>query len=275
MTSTPAGQPVTPATRTSNSYYEDLGDNRYRSTLHAQGAWADDHQHMSPVAGLLVDALENCSPRPSLMFSRIAFDILGTIPGGEISVEAKVLRPGRTIELVQAEMIAGSRPVVRATGWRLETSDTRAIAASDLGSIPGPESAEPFDNNSVWPGGFIRSVELRRVGTPRPGSSTVWLRARVPLLSDRETSVLAGVFGLVDTANRVAVRVDPSEVLFPNTDLTVHLFRQPAGDWLGLQTQVSFGPDGIGLTEAVLHDLEGPFGRSAQTLTLRILPSRP
>ena len=61
-------------------------------------------------------------------------------------------------------------------------------------------------------------------------------------------------------------------MLFPNTDLTVHLFRQPTGDWLGLDTDVSFGPDGIGLTASVLHDERGPIGRAAQTLTLRRQP---
>jgi hypothetical protein len=32
---------------------------------------------------------------------------------------------------------------------------------------------------------------------------------------------------------------------------------------------VSFGSDGIGLTSTVLHDLEGPFGRAEQILTIR------
>ncbi|MEG1157701.1 MAG: thioesterase family protein, partial [Acinetobacter sp.] len=30
-----------------------------------------------------------------------------------------------------------------------------------------------------------------------------------------------------------------------------------------------YGDDGIGLTSAVLHDEQGPFGRSEQILTLR------
>jgi hypothetical protein len=47
------------------------------------------------------------------------------------------------------------------------------------------------------------------------------------------------------------------------------MYRQPAGDWLGLDNSVSFGSDGIGLTSSVLHDLQGPFGRAEQILTLR------
>ena len=60
--------------------------------------------------------------------------------------------------------------------------------------------------------------------------------------------------------------------MFPNLDLTVHLFRQPAGGWLGLDTTVSFGPAGQGLTSSVLHDEQGPLGSVQQTLTVRPLP---
>jgi hypothetical protein len=69
--------------------------------------------------------------------------------------------------------------------------------------------------------------------------------------------------------NGVAVRTDPGSVAFPNTDLTIHLFRHPHGEWLGLDVEVSFGPDGAGVTSAALHDEAGPFGRSLQVVTIR------
>ena len=226
---------------------------------------------MAPVAALLTHELDTCAPREDLALSRVVFDILGRIPGGEVAVAARVIRAGRTIELVEAEMTAGGRAVVRATAWRLALSDTAAVAATDLAVLPGPAEAEAFDMAAIWPGGFIRSVEARLLGVHTPGRSTMWLRSRVDIARDRPASEQAGLIGLIDTANGVAVRAKPGEVLFPNTDLTVHLFRRPTGAWLGLQTEVSFGPDGRGLTSAVLHDLDGPFGRSAQTLTVRVV----
>ena len=260
-----SNQPDPPST-----YYRQLDSGRYLSTEQAQGAWSGDEQHMAPVSALLTHALDTCSPRTDLVLSRVAFDILGRIPAGEVAVTAKVLRPGRTIELVEAEMTAGSRTVVRATAWRLALSDTATVAATDLSPIAGPEAAERFDMSAIWPGGFIRSVEARALGERAPGRSTVWLRSRVGIVDGVPTSEQAGLIGLIDTANGVAVRAQPGDVLFPNTDLTVHLFRRPTGVWLGLETEVSFGPDGLGLTSAVLHDLAGPFGRSAQTLTVRL-----
>ena len=39
--------------------------------------------------------------------------------------------------------------------------------------------------------------------------------------------------------------------------------------WVGFDTQVAFGPTGLGLTSSVLHDIEGPVGRAQQMLTVR------
>ncbi len=261
---------MTSAPSIPHAYYLPLGGHRYLSTEHAQGAWSTGQQHMAPVSGLITHVLENCSPRDDLAMSRVAFDILGTIPSGPVEVTARVVRPGRTIELLEAEMSAGGRPVVRAVAWRLAVSDTSTIAAAGFGRIPGPDGAPRFDMAAIWPGGYIRSLDIRRLDGHEPGRSTVWARSGPVLLEGHSTSDLARFFGVIDIANGVAARAAPGELTFPNTDLTVHLFRQPTGAWVGLDTEVSFGSDGIGLTSSVLHDLDGPVGRSAQTITLRL-----
>ena len=104
-----------------------------------------------------------------------------------------------------------------------------------------------------------------------PGSGTVWLHTEHPLTDRKDSSDLARLVGLVDTANGIAARVPPGKgsYAFPNLDLQVHMYRRPEGEWLGLDNEVSFGTDGIGLTSTVLHDLTGPFGRAEQILTLR------
>lgn len=259
----PTAVPAPPA------YYERLGPARFRSTANAQGAWGHDQQHMAPISGLLTQAIEECSPRDDLMISRIAFDILGVITMGPVDVEARVIRPGRTIELVEAEMSVDGRVVVRATAWRLAVSDTAAIAGSDVPPMPGPDKGEPWQGTGIWDGGFIRTLQFRVLPGWRPGRGRVWLASDTGLVADEESSPLARYLRLVDTANGIAVRADPATLLFPNTDLTVHLVREPVGDWVGLDTTVSFGADGVGLTASVLHDVAGPVGRAAQTLTLR------
>lgn len=254
-----------------HAYYQMLGPGRFRSTVHAQGAWATDHQHMAPVSGLLVRAIERCEPREDLILSRVAFDILGVIPAGEVEVAARIIRPGRTIELVESEMSAGGRVVVRATAWRLAITDTSAVAGGSIDPLPGPEEGLPWQGSAIWQGGFIRSLDFRVLPGWQPGRGRAWIRTDVDLVAGEPSSRLARFAGLVDTANGIAVRADPTTMLFPNTDLTVHLVREPIGPWIGLDTAVTFGPDGVGLTASVLHDISGPVGRAAQTLTLRPL----
>lgn len=254
------------------AYYVALPDGRFRSTVHAQGAWSPDHQHMGPVSGLLVHAIEQCAPRDDLMLARVSFDILGVIQRGEVEVTASVARPGRTVELVEATFTAGGRTAVRAHAWRLLRSPTTEIAGTALTSIPGPDAATPWDGSETWSGGFIRSLEIRVLPGWRPGRGQVWLRSRVGLVEATAVSDLSRLFAVTDTMNGVAVRQSPDEVAFPNTDLTVHVFREPVGEWLGLDVEVTFGASGVGMTSAVLHDVDGPYGRALQILTVRPLP---
>ena len=255
------------------SYYRALGADSFESTSHTQGAWNDHEQHMAPVAGLLAYALENFSPREEMRLARISYDILGVIPRGSFDVRTKVLRPGRTIELLEAELIAEGRTAVRATAWRLATGSTAEVAAVEDARMPGPDGLAADRGLTKWPGNFIGSLEFRPVPGLRPGRGQVWIRTPHDLVDGEPASDLARLVGLVDTANGIAARVPPGadSYIFPNVDLQIHLHRQPRGEWLGLDTRVTFGADGIGLTSSVLHDLEGPFGRSEQILTVRRL----
>ena len=94
------------------------------------------------------------------------------------------------------------------------------------------------------------------------------MRTPVPLVEGREVGRLAATVGLLDIANGMTVRADPQAVAFPNLDLTAHLVAAP-GARVGLDTRVTFGADGLGLTHSVVHDETGPIGTSSQTLTVR------
>lgn len=224
---------------------------------------------MGPISGLLTHAIESCSPREDLALARVSFDILGVIHLDEVTAAAEVSRPGRTVELLEATLSERGRAVVRAHAWRLLRSDTTSLAAVAAAPMPGPDQGALWDGSQTWAGGFIRSLEIRVLPGWRPGNGRVWVRPTVPILDSVATADLPRFLGLVDTMNGVAVRADPETVAFPNTDLTIHLFRHPHGDWLGLDVEVTFGPDGVGMTSAVLHDETGPFGRALQILTVR------
>ncbi|EPR75519.1 TesB-like acyl-CoA thioesterase 5 [Leifsonia rubra CMS 76R] len=260
-------------TSPAQSYYVRHDDTHFESTIHAQGAWNPHEQHMAPVAGVLAHVLEGFEARPGARIARISYEILGLIPAGEFEIVTSMVRPGRTIELVQAEFVAGGRVAVRASAWRLQVSDTTEVAGIVDERMPDPGHASAPVGFSQWPGGYIRSIEARALPDHAAGRGRAWLRTPIPLLSAEPVSEFARLVGLVDTSNGIATRVKPGEggYAFPNVDLQIHLYRMPAGEWLGLQNAVNFGADGVGLTSTVLHDAAGPFGRAEQILTLRKL----
>lgn len=258
----------------SDAFYTRLGENLFGPTLHVQGAWRDDEQHMAPVSGILAHAIDLHEPREEMQLARISYDILGMIPARPSTIQVRTSRPGRTIELVEATMSVDGRVVVRAEAWRLARHDSTPVAGVELEAMPGPDDFAEWQGTHVWPGGYIADLEFRADPERRPGRARVWLRSRRALVEGEECSPVADLVRLVDTANGIAVRASPTEWMFPNVDLTIHLFREPVRGWVGFDTRVTMGPTGIGLTSTTLHDGEGPVGRAEQILTVREMPAR-
>ena len=240
-----------------SSYYLRLPDGRYQPTLHVQGAWNDHEQHMGPVSGLIAHAIDQHEPRAEMLLARICYEILGVIPAEPTSVTVETIRPGRTIELVEATLVAEERPVVRARAWRIARGDTASVAGGLPEPLPPPDTFAPWDGRAVWSGGYIASLDMRGHPQNSPGRGRGWIHPGVPLVEGVEVSPTAAYLGLVDTANGIAVREDPRSWMFPNVDLTVHLIREPVAGWVGFDTTVVFGSDGLGVTSSTLYDVEG------------------
>ncbi len=255
------------------AFFQRLDTGAFRATEHVGGAWDTATQHVAPALGLMVHVVEGDRRRrrdDDVVVSRLSYDILGTMPVDVVDVEVEVVRPGRTIELVEARLSHADRVVVRLRAWLLQPGETGHLAASALPRIPPVDDTPVWDGTTVWPGGFIGSVDVRR-HLHEPGRGTFWVRSRVPLLADEEVSPLAALASLVDIANGMVVRAEPREVAFPNVDMTAHLLRSPRGGWTGFDTTVSFGAGGLGITSTVLHDQDGPLGTMSQALTVRPL----
>lgn len=260
------------------AYFERTGPTTFAATEHTGGAWALDEQHIAPALGLLAHVVETDrdqrrqeSREHSLPITRLSYDILGTLPVAEVDTTVTVQRPGRTIELVEATLGHGGRPAVILRAWLLQTRDTTPVAGSTKARIPSPDATPAWDPTTVWPGGFIRTAHVRRAQT-EPGRAHFWVRTDEPLVADEPVSPTPAAVGLLDIANGMTVREDPSTVAFPNVDLTAHLVRPPRPGWLGFDTSVTFGDNGIGLTSSVLHDEDGPLGTLNQILTVRPVP---
>lgn len=253
------------------AYFERLDDSRFRATEAVGGAWDPTEQHIAPALGLLVHLVEadrDARRGDGRVVARLSYDILGTVPVDVVDTDVRVLRPGRTVELVEARLIHRARAVVSLRAWLMRPYDTDRLASSGFPPLAPPDEMPPWDPTTVWAGGFIASAEVRR-RQQQPGRASYWVRSPVVLLDGEPVSRLASAARLFDIANGMTVLASPEEVFFPNVDVTVHLFGDVAGEWLGFDTTVSFGPRGLGLTSSVLHDVHGPIGTVAQSLTVR------
>lgn len=244
----------------------------YRSEIHAQGAWNPHEQHMAPATGIISTELERFNARTDMRLARISLDIFGLISFGEFTITTRMIRAGKTIELIEAEMRANGRTCVVARAWRMLMQDTTEIAGLEDASIENPDSLEIWHGMKKWPGGFIATTETRSNQAHRAGKGIVWIKTFCEMVAGEVTSDFVRHMGMIDTANGMVPRQEPvSNWAFPNLDLQIHMHRLPQGKWLGIEAVQQFGTDGIGLTSAILHDIYGPYARSEQIVTLRPL----
>jgi hypothetical protein len=243
-----------------DSFYVPLGDDRFSSTVHTTGPWDPRSQHGGPPSALLGRAVERCAPRDDVM-------LLGPVPVGELEVRARLTRPGRSVELVEAVMSAGGRDCARAQAWRVKRTQGAAIPSRHAAAPPRPDTAISGPPPG-WVDGYLSAVEWRfaRGGLGEGGPATAWTRLRHPLVPDEQPSPLQRVLAVADSGNGISAELDVSQWYFINPELTVHLHREAVGEWICLDAQTTVSEGGVGLATSVLSDADGPVAVGAQSL---------
>ncbi|HEU5034014.1 MAG TPA: thioesterase family protein [Mycobacteriales bacterium] len=256
----------------SDAFFLPLGDGRFAATEHTSGPWDPRLQHAGPPSALLARAIEQePGPWPAVV-TRVTVDLLGPVPVAELSLRSEVLRSGRSVELVRAELASDGRVAARATGWRIRR------VALDLPPLPpehddaaGPVPPFPAAETPLPPafgGGYLAAMEWRQAGGSwaGPGPATVWGRMRLPLVPDEEPTGLQRVMAIADSGNGVSHVLPLGEWFFINPDLTVHVAAEPRGQWICLDAATRVDPHGFGLATSRLFDRDQLVARGAQTL---------
>lgn len=146
---------------------------RFRPNPETGGSWNKQEQHIAPVVGLISHLIltdrDERHGDSALRMSRLSCDILGVIPIEPFDVEIRVVRPGRTIELVEAVLTHGGRPAVSARAWLTKEFDTDDIAGSTVPRIPSVDELPSWDMEDTWDGAFVETLDVRRQSSG-PGS---------------------------------------------------------------------------------------------------------
>jgi hypothetical protein len=262
-----------PGAALSEPIFRREGD-RFVPTGHARGPWDPGAQHGGAPAALLAEAIARTPPGEEMLVARLTYDFLGPVGFVPLRVTTQVVRPGRRFQVVEAELSAGDTPVVRVRAVRLRRGDVALSSGPDAEAVPGGGPDEAADGSfpapaEAEPEGFHRTgMEIRFGGGTSygVGPGLAWFRLARPVVDADPPTPLARVAAAADFGNGVSRLFDFREVLFVNTDLTIHLHREPAGEWVMLDAHTRVEPHGSGLAASTLYDEHGRLGLAAQSL---------
>jgi hypothetical protein len=261
----------------------------YAPTELTRGPWDPDSEHAGPPAALIGREIERLEGGGGRRVGRITYEILRAVPIAPLRVSARVVRPGRSVELVEATLTdAGGEEVIRASAWRLRSAEIEIpdglssergpglIGSSPSTLRPGfapPSYADARPGRFPTTGhdvGYHTAMEYRfvRGDFVERGPAVAWMRMRYPLIPGEAPSPLQRVLVAADSGNGVSATLDWDRYLFINVDLTVHVHRPPAAEWVCLDAITIPEPSGVGIADTALYDERGPIGRAVQTLLI-------
>ena len=223
-----------------------------------------------------------------MLVARITYEFLGPVPleplivagPGRATGAPPPARRGRAALRGRAARAAPARCACGAATSTCRTSRCADGACRSAG--PRTPRARPFPptrGRRAFTAPAWRSAgSTGSYGEPGPATRLVSLRA--PACRRRGArSPLRAVAAAADFGNGVSRVLDFAEHLFVNTDLTVHLHREPAGEWVLLDSRTVADELGVGLAQSVAATTSGarsasPRRRSSWRSAERALAAR-
>lgn len=265
-----------------DSLFIPAADGRVTPTEHARGPWDPRALHGGAPAALIARAFERLEPGAELPIARLGFEFLKPIPFAELEVATEVVRNGRRVQELKAELRVGEETIGRASALRIQAvpeglpdPDRRRDqpGPEQVRALPGPEQGNvvKFALNDTEVNSLATTgMEMSWLTDPWSlGPGQVWMRLRRPVVGGEEATPLLRLVATADFGNGISAELPFDKYLFINADLTIHLWRRPRGEWIGLDAKTVLMDGGVGTAESVLHDSGGPVGRAVQTLVVQ------
>jgi Acyl-CoA thioesterase N-terminal domain/Acyl-CoA thioesterase C-terminal domain len=254
-------------------------------TVLARGPWDPTAMHGGPPAALLARAVESVAGPDGveLPVARLTVELLRPVPLEPLAVTTAVLRTGRRMQVVDVSLtLAGTgTEVVRGRALRIRSAPVPLPYEDPLrgpllvpdgppGSPDGLERGAPLLESDE---AFHRdAIDLRFVegAWDEPGPVAFWGRLLVPLVAGEELTPLQRTMALSDMGNGVSGVVGFDTHVFINPELSVHLWRYPAGEWIAFRSRSHLGAHGVGLAESAIYDRSSRLGAAAQSLFIDV-----
>ncbi|MBW3666235.1 MAG: thioesterase family protein [Actinobacteria bacterium] len=251
----------------------------YESTELAGAGWYQEGQHGGALSALIAGHIESIPTLTPMEIARLTVEIFRVVPLVPLRIETRVVREGKRIQTTEATVYGPDDTLLSmATVQRLRIAklELPPDAEGPPLELTTPDRIEPFSGQG-WgvgePGRVLfhrHAIEVREIhgGFTTKGPGAIWLRLTKPIVAGRGITPAQRAIATADFCNGISRRVEVSDWVFMNSDLTVHLARYPAGEWVALDAESVYSPGGRGVATGSLWDLDGALGRSTQTLYL-------
>lgn len=251
------------------SLFTRLGAHEFRASELTAGPWQHGAMHGGAPSALLAHVAGSMRTLVPMSTARLTFEFARPVPIGVLQVDARILREGKKIQIIDLTLHDSIDQFVHARVLRIRVADVASPTESDAPPMPPP--TEPATHIETLGGAFAETAsEVRFVtgGLRIPGHGFAWQRLLVPVVEDEETITESRVVAAADFTNGVGSIFDAADVAFINPDLTVYIHRRSRGEWIGLDSQSHHAGIGSGVAQSHLYDTESRFGAAFQSLYL-------
>ena len=241
------------------AFYE-ASRSHYVPTDIAVSPWNPNGQSGIALAGLAAYTIGHVPTPAAMHTARISIDIFGVVPRQPVETRARVIREGRRVQLVDAELLVDGRVQARMTALRARIADSPGTENPLAHPLPDPacnHSKLPWVEIHTLTGGF------RQIG---PGAQ--WVKINASVVAGRPLAPLERVAMIADFGSGSAPLVSPKSWTFANLDIAAHLTRLPRGEWLLIDATSESSGNGSGVIHSRLGDSDGMFGHAHQTVFL-------
>lgn len=254
------------------AFFRQTAESEFEPSIATVGPWSPDFQHGGPPSALMTHVLRTYPSSGNFVITRVTIELLSAIPVKPCVIKVEVVRGGKRIELLRGEYLSEGKTYMIAHAWRIvsEAGVTGAVAdAYEIPLLPEPQPQKFFPGSGSFPYGEALEWRFVRGGFDVLGPATVWIRPRIPLIENQEINGLEALVLMIDSANGISAELEFSKWSFVPVDLTVGIYRQPEGPWVGMDARTVIGNDGIGQTTTIAFDGKGKVGQSIHTLFIR------
>ncbi len=234
------------------------------------GPWAANAQHGSAVAAVLARAVESVATPVPRRPARFTVDLLSPVPMEPMRQAVRVVKAGKRIAVVDAELHHGDRLAARASCLLMREGESYPLPtgrpAPPEPALPPTEQMAPTFEEDLFDfelPGFARAMDyMRTQGTHRSGvPASAWIGLRCSIARGEPVTPFQLAAAAADMGSGLGSYLDWQKWRTINADITLHLLRLPRGSMIGLDGEFRADPGGIGMSGCAMFDHEGYFAR--------------